>query len=75
MIAAGGDWDDPSEYNYYYENKLLYPMGSLAVMPGCTLFMYKDPDYTGTEYENHIKISDISISIFQNSNSGTQLQL
>ena len=59
MIAAGEDWDDPSEYNYNYENKLLYPMGSLAVMPGCTLFMYGNSEFTGYEYENHIKISDI----------------
>ena len=48
MITDGDDWSDPTEYNYYYENKLLYPMGSLAVMPGCTLFMYGGENYDGS---------------------------
>ena len=25
----------------------LYPMGSIMVKPGCTLYLYRDPNYSG----------------------------
>lgn len=55
MITDGDDWSDPTDFNYYYENKLLYPMGSLAVMPGCTLFMYAGMNYDRSRKKTEIK--------------------
>ena len=39
-LRDGDDWD-AADGN-------MYPMGSIAVMPGCTLYMYLDHGWTGT---------------------------
>ena len=40
IMIDGKDWD-AGDGN-------IYPMGSIAVMPGCTLYMYMDHDWAGT---------------------------
>ena len=45
-MTDGQDWDA--------DEGMMYSMGSYAVMPGCTLYLYKDYYWTGTTYVNHI---------------------
>jgi len=47
----GVSWYYPDEYDHDAGEGLYYPMGSIFVKPGCTIYMYKEPGYSG---ESHV---------------------
>ena len=52
LVEIGNSFRHHDQTDWTLESDRHYLMGSIAVKPGCTMYMWLGPDFTGDRYKN-----------------------